>query len=64
MAINVNTVYTTVLYILNKEQRGYVTPTEFNSIADLVQREIFTSYFPGGNQQNRRNQNKHFKSIN
>ena len=57
MAINVNTVYTTVLYILNKEQRGYVTPTEFNSIADLVQREIFTSYFPDGNQQNRRNQN-------
>ena len=30
MAINVNTVYTTVLTILNKEQRGYLTPDEFN----------------------------------
>ena len=57
MAVNVNTVYTTVLYILNKEQRGYVTPSEFNSIADLVQKEIFNSYFPNGNQQNRKNQN-------
>ena len=57
MAVNVNTVYTTVLYILNKEQRGYVTPSEFNSIADLVQKEIFNSYFPDGNQVNRQNQN-------
>ena len=57
MAVNVNTVYTTVLYILNKEQRGYVTPAEFNSIADLVQKEIFNSYFPDANQQNRKNQN-------
>jgi len=57
MAVNVNTVYQTVLYILNKEQRGYVTPSEFNSIADLVQKEIFQSYFPDGNQVNRQNQN-------
>jgi len=57
MAVSVNTVYTTVLYILNKEQRGYVTPAEFNSIADLVQKEIFESYFPDGNQINRQNQN-------
>ena len=57
MAVSVNTVYTTVLYILNKEQRGYVTPSEFNSIADLVQKEIFNSYFPDGNQVNRLNQN-------
>jgi len=53
MAVSVNTVYQTVLYILNKEQRGYVTPAEFSSIADLVQKEIFNSYFPDGNQQNR-----------
>jgi hypothetical protein len=32
MAINVNTVYKTVLLILNKEERGYVTPDEFNKI--------------------------------
>tara|TARA_R110002049_G_scaffold109787_4_gene258755 strand:- start:646 stop:1617 length:972 start_codon:yes stop_codon:yes gene_type:complete len=57
MAVSVNTVYTTVLYILNKEQRGYVTPTEFNSIAAQVQLEIFNSYFPDGNQLNRFNQN-------
>ena len=57
MAVNINTVYTTVLYILNKEQRGYVTPAEFNSLAVLVQDEIFESYFPDGNQVNRQNQN-------
>ena len=39
MAINVNTVYQTVLLILNKEQRGYMTPTEFNSIGTQVQLE-------------------------
>lgn len=57
MAVSVDTVYKTVLYILNKEQRGYVTPSEFNSVADQVQKEIFNSYFPDGNQQNRKNQN-------
>jgi hypothetical protein len=57
MAVSVNTVYQTVLYILNKEQRGYVTPSEFGSIADLVQKEIFNSYFPDANQQNRKTQN-------
>jgi len=57
MAVNVNTVYQTVLYILNKEQRGYVPPAEFNSIATQVQLEIFNSYFPDGNQINRVNQN-------
>tara|TARA_R100001198_G_scaffold75389_1_gene47337 strand:+ start:913 stop:1662 length:750 start_codon:yes stop_codon:yes gene_type:complete len=57
MAVSVNTVYQTVLYILNKEQRGYVTPAEFNSLAAQVQDEIFNSYFPDGNQLNRQNQN-------
>ena len=56
MAVNINTVYTTVLYILNKEQRGYITPAEFNSLATQVQEEIFESYFPDGNQLNRPNQ--------
>jgi predicted AlkP superfamily phosphohydrolase/phosphomutase len=53
MAVNINTVYQTVLFILNKEQRGYVTPAEFNSLAAQVQDEIFQSYFPDGNQVNR-----------
>jgi hypothetical protein len=50
MAINVNTVYQTVLLLLNKEQRGYITPTEFNSIATQVQLEIFEKYFEDMNQ--------------
>ena len=54
--VDVNTVYTTVLYILNKEQRGYIPPAEFNSLATQVQKEIFDSYFPDGNQLNRANQ--------
>jgi hypothetical protein len=57
MAVNINTVYQTVLYLLNKEQRGYITPSEFNSLATQVQDEIFESYFPDGNQTNRQNQN-------
>ena len=56
MAVNINTVYTTVLFILNKEQRGYIPPAEFNSLAQQVQQEIFDSYFPDGNQLNRANQ--------
>jgi len=45
MAINVNTVYTTVLSILNKEQRGYLTPYEFNQVASQVQLDLFESFF-------------------
>lgn len=48
--IDVNTVYTTVLSILNKEQRGYLTPYEFNNLGRQVQLEIFESYFEDLNQ--------------
>lgn len=51
MAINVDTVYRTVLLIMNKEQRGYLTPEEFNKIGQQVQLEIFNSYFEELNQQ-------------
>ena len=51
MAINVNTVYQTVLLILNKEQRGYITPDEFNKTATQVQLDIFEQYFDDLNQQ-------------
>ena len=51
MAINVNTVYQTVLLILNKEQRGYMTPVEFNKIGGQVQLEIFEKYAEDMNQQ-------------
>tara|TARA_Y100000592_G_scaffold22104_1_gene34228 strand:+ start:1195 stop:2019 length:825 start_codon:yes stop_codon:yes gene_type:complete len=58
MGINVNTVYQTVLLILNKEQRGYLTPYEFNNIATQVQLEIFEEYFETENQQLRIPQNE------
>ena len=51
MAVSVDTVYKTVLYILNKEQRGYITPDEFNKLGTQVQLEIFESYFESLNQQ-------------
>ena len=51
MAINVNTVYQTVLLILNKEQRGYMTPLEFNKTGAQAQLEIFENYFDSLNQQ-------------
>ena len=48
--VNVDTVYKTVLYILNKEQRGYITPDEFNRLGTQVQLEIFEQYFEELNQ--------------
>jgi hypothetical protein len=53
MAISVDDVYKTVLFILNKEQRGYMPPAEFNRIATHVQREIFEGYFQYENKQYR-----------
>tara|TARA_R100000005_G_C4982111_1_gene191610 strand:+ start:687 stop:1409 length:723 start_codon:yes stop_codon:yes gene_type:complete len=43
--ISVDTVYQKVLALLNKEQRGYMTPQEFNLLADKAQFEIFENYF-------------------
>lgn len=57
MAISVDTVYKTVLSILNKEQRGYMTPDEFNKIVNHVQLEIFEKYFEDLNQIVRQPQN-------
>ena len=45
MAINVNKVYKTVLSILNKEQRGYLNPDEYNNIAKQVQLEMLEKLF-------------------
>jgi len=50
MAISVDTVYKTVLLIINKEQRGYMTTDEFNKIGQQVQLEIFEKYFEDLNQ--------------
>lgn len=51
MAVNVDIVYKTVLLILNKEQRGNLSPDEFNKVATQVQLEIFEGYFDSLNQQ-------------
>ena len=57
MAINVDQVYKTVLLIINKEQRGYLTPDEFNKLATQVQLEVLDGYFETINQQMRVPQN-------
>ena len=57
MAINVDQVYKTVLLIINKEQRGYLTPDEFNKLATQVQLEKIDTYFETINQQMRVPQN-------
>ena len=43
--VNINEVYKIVLTITNKDNRGYITPEEFNNLADQAQNEIFESYF-------------------
>lgn len=51
MAINVDLVYKTVLLILNQQQRGYITPDEFNKVGNQVQLGIFEKYMSDLNQQ-------------
>ena len=51
--VNIDTVYQKVLAIANKEQRGYITPQEFNLFADQAQLQIFEQYFYDTNQFNR-----------
>ena len=43
--VNIDNVYQKVLAIANKEQRGYITPQEFNLFADQAQMSIFEQYF-------------------
>jgi len=45
MAINVNKVYRVVLAILNKEQRGYLTPDQFNRLGRQAQLDLFEKSF-------------------
>tara|TARA_R100000951_G_scaffold22641_1_gene18676 strand:- start:263 stop:994 length:732 start_codon:yes stop_codon:yes gene_type:complete len=51
--ISIDTVYQKVLAIANKEQRGYITPQEFNLLAAQAQQLIFEQYFYDLNQFNR-----------
>ena len=45
MAVNIDTVYQRVLAVANKEQRGYITPQEYNLLANQAQMSIFETYF-------------------
>jgi|TARA_R110002126_G_scaffold5150_1_gene26875 hypothetical protein len=51
--ISIDTVYQKVLAIANKEQRGYLTPQEFNLLAEQAQMDVFEQYFYDLNQFNR-----------
>jgi len=53
MAVSIDTVYQRVLALANKEQRGYITPQEFNLFANQAQMEIFEQYFFESGQFNR-----------
>ena len=55
--VNVDTVYQRVLTLANKEQRGYITPQEFNLLANQAQMDIFEQYFYDLNQFSRLNGN-------
>ena len=62
--VNINNVYQKVLALANKEQRGYITPQEFNLFADHAQMEIFEQYFYDLNQLSRINSNsKEYSDI-
>tara|TARA_R110002012_G_scaffold33046_1_gene97098 strand:+ start:1532 stop:2275 length:744 start_codon:yes stop_codon:yes gene_type:complete len=65
MAVNINTVYTRVQSIANKEQRGYLTPIEYNRFANQAQLEIFEQYFFDLDQYLRRpgNDTRHADSV-
>tara|TARA_R100001129_G_scaffold157447_1_gene120885 strand:+ start:3240 stop:4004 length:765 start_codon:yes stop_codon:yes gene_type:complete len=43
--VSIDNVYQKVLTVSNKEQRGYITPQEFNLLANTAQMDIFNSYF-------------------
>ena len=48
--VYIDTVYQRVLAVANKEQRGYITPLEFNLLANQAQMDIFEQYFYDLNQ--------------
>jgi len=59
MAVSVDTVYQRVLALANKEQRGYITPQEFNLFANQVQLDMLEQYFYDINQWSRQHGNSH-----
>tara|TARA_R110002012_G_scaffold7226_2_gene34128 strand:- start:16668 stop:17363 length:696 start_codon:yes stop_codon:yes gene_type:complete len=55
--VGIDTVYQRVLTLANKEQRGYITPQEFNLFANQAQLEIVDQYFNDINQFSRIQEN-------
>ncbi len=55
----IDLVYQTLLTIVNKENQGYVTPTELNVLANNVQLEIYRGYFEDEN----RDKNKENRGL-
>ena len=55
--VNIDNVYQKVLALANKEQRGYITPQEFNLFANHAQMDIFEQYFYDLNQFDRSKEN-------
>ena len=43
--ISINKVRNTVLFLLNKNNRGYITPQEFDSFCGLAQLSLFEDLF-------------------
>jgi len=41
----INNIRNTVLYLINKDNRGYITPEEFNQFAKQAQLDLFEKYF-------------------
>tara|TARA_R100001082_G_scaffold25530_2_gene12606 strand:- start:1364 stop:2098 length:735 start_codon:yes stop_codon:yes gene_type:complete len=57
--VSIDSVYQKVLTLTNKEQRGYITPQEFNLLANQAQMEIFEQYFYDMEQWGRRPGNEY-----
>ena len=55
--VSIDTVYQRVLALANKEQRGYITPQEFNLFANQIQIDILEQYFYDINQWSRQHGN-------
>jgi hypothetical protein len=63
----IDLVYQTLLTVINKDNQGYVSPTEFNILANSVQNEIFRGYFEevnkSKNKENRGLTNKGYGNL-
>ena len=42
---SVNEVYTTLKNLANKDERGFITPSVFNSFTSLAQNKVFNDLF-------------------